>query len=255
MSLKLQKIAFQQPLDDSYAKFVLVAMSFLSTEGEVWAANHTLQSMTGLTERSIRRKIKYLVDHGYLVKHDVDRFQIKDRNADSLSDVSDRNADSLSNVSDSLSIPYIENGKNGTKTTSGGIVPLDRFLNSVDMAAIPPVFAREWYERQEEQGWFFNPRTGLVKPYGKDVNMMVRSCLREFNQAGRPLGQKNSKNNPASRLWQINSHLDELKIKKQHHPGDPAATVPLAQDSSERQDWWKLCEKEKNLKKEKETLA
>ncbi len=36
--------------------------------------------------------------------------------ADSVSEISDRNADSLSNVSDSLSIPYIENGKNGNIT-------------------------------------------------------------------------------------------------------------------------------------------
>jgi len=238
--------------DDPLAKFVLVTMSFLSESGDVWASQHTLMQMTGLSERSIRGKIKYLVDHGYLVKHDVDRFQIT---ASPAGDPASPAASPAGNPASPAS-PYKENGKNGTETTiGGGIVPLDRFLNSVDMAAIPPVYAREWYERQEEQGWFFNPRTGLVKPYGKDVNMMVRSCLREFNQAGRPLGQKNSKNNPASRLWQINSHLDELKLKKEHHPGDPAATVPLSKESSERQDWWELCEKEKNLKKEKEALA
>ena len=255
MSLKLQKIAFQTPLDDTSAKFVLVAMSFLSAEGDVWASQPTLVNMTGFSERTIREKIKYLVDHGYLVKHDVDRFQLTEGTpANPAVNPAASPANPAVNPANPA-IPYIENGKNGIKTTSGGIVELDRFLNSVEMAAIPPVFAREWYERQEEQGWFFNPRTGLVKPYGKDVNMMVRSCLREFKQAGRPLGQKNSKNNPASRLWQINSHLDELKLKKKHHPGDPAATVPLAQDSTERQNWWKLCEREKNLKKEKEALA
>ncbi len=255
MSLKLQKIAFQLPLDDTSAKFVLVAMSFLSAEGNVWANTETLMRLTGFSGRTIREKIKYLVDHNYLVKHDVDRFQITTVPMENPANVLENGVENPANNMENPATPYIENGKNGSRTTSGGIVPLDRFLNSVDMAAIPPVFAREWYERQEEQGWFMNPRTGQPKPYGKDVNLMVRSCLREFNQAGRPLGHKNSKNTPASKLWQINSHLDELKLKKQHHPGDPAATVPLSSSSSERQEWWKLCEKENNLKKEKEALA
>jgi len=254
MSLKLTRQAFRQPLNDTPAKFLLVAMSFISNTGNVWAATHTLMQMTGLTERSIRRKIKYLVDHGYLVKHDVDRFQITDRNADSLSDVLDRNADSLSNNSDSLSNPYIENGINGKGTVMNGIVSISQFLEGADMGGIPREYAKQWYERQEEQGWFWNINTGKPKPFAVKDALMIRFCLREFNGDRGAFPPKKSKNNGASGVYQIETKLKFIQNQKINHPGDPKREVAASPKSDERREWWGLVASEEKLESEMKEL-
>ena len=253
MSLKLQKIAFQQRIDDSSAKFLLVAMSFLSTEGHVWAATHTLMQMTGLSDRSIRVKIKYLMDHHYLIKHDVDRFQLT---AEFVTNPAINPADSVTNPAinpaDSAD-SYIENGINGKVTVMNGIVSISQFLEGADMGGIPREFARQWYERQEEQGWFWNINTGKPKPFALKDALMIRFCLREFNGSDR-ISPKKSKNNGASGVYQIETKLKFIKNQKMNHPGDPKREVAAAPKSEERREWWDLVAAEDQLEGEMRKL-
>jgi len=253
MSLKLQKIAFQQRIDDSSAKFLLVAMSFLSTEGHVWAATHTLMQMTGLSERSIRVKIKYLTDHHYLIKHDVDRFQLTAESvANPAVNSADSDTNSAVNPADSAN-PYIENGINGKVTVMNGIVSISQFLEGADMGGIPREFAREWYERQEEQGWFWNINTGKPKPFALKDALMIRFCLREFNSSDR-ISPKKSKNNGASGVYQIETKLKFIQNQKMNHPGDPKREVAAAPKSEERREWWELVASEEKLEGEMRKL-
>ena len=243
MSLKLQKSAFQQRIDDSNAKFLLVCMSFLSTEGHVWAATHTLMQMTGLSERTIRGKIKYLIDNDYLIKHDVERFQLT---ADSAAIPAVNPADSAN--------PYIENGKNGKETVMNGIVSISQFLEGADMGGIPREFARQWYERQEEQGWFWNINTGKPKPFAVKDALMIRFCLREFNGDRGTFPAKKSKNNGASGVYQIETKLKFIQNQKLNHPGDPKREVAASPKSDERREWWDLVASEEKLESEMRKL-
>ncbi len=101
---------------DPLSKFVLVSMSFLSQSGKVWAEPYTLIQMTGLHERTLRRKIDILVKGGYLIQDDVNKFQITGSVPGSLPNNSDSVPGSLPNNSDSLPIPYKGNGNNGIVT-------------------------------------------------------------------------------------------------------------------------------------------
>jgi hypothetical protein len=97
--------------------------------------NRTFCQMTGLSKRSLYRKVKVLVEAGYLVNQDVNKYRITDILTDSLSVNTDILTDSVSVNTDSLSSPYIENGKNGKVTVMNGArtnreMPKETFVGS-----------------------------------------------------------------------------------------------------------------------------
>ena len=127
MSLHLVKQAFLQPVktrvpkkegedvwnNDPCAKLVLVAMCFITQTGKVWAEPYTLMQMTGISERSLRRKIRSLVEGGFLIQDDVNKFQIAAKLDTKLANDPAKSDTKLANDPAKLAIPYIENGNNG----------------------------------------------------------------------------------------------------------------------------------------------
>ena len=148
MSLLLVKQAFLKPVkikvskeegedvwkNDPSAKLLLVAMCFLTTTGRVWAERHTLMSMTGLSVRSIERKIRSLVKQGFLIQDDVNKFQITAKLTDKLADNPAK-----------LAAPYKENGNNG-------IVTERDTLSSKDVYPIESLQKHIWRRMQDHPG-------------------------------------------------------------------------------------------------------
>ena len=134
-----------------------------------------------------------------------------------------------------------------------GIVSISQFLEGADMGGIPREFARQWYERQEEQGWFWNINTGKPKPFALKDALMIRFCLREFNSSDR-ISPKKSKNTGASGVYQIETKLKFIQNQKLNHPGDPKNEVALGPDSDERRQWWELVASEEKFESEMRKL-
>lgn len=255
MSLKLQKEAWGLPIKRPGAKLLLLAISYLSKDGDVWANLGTLIRMTSNSERTIRTNFAYLVDEGYL--HRLDTFHYKIKFSEKLKedlaldkeDTSELLEDT-SVLSEDTSDPYI---KNGTITEYNGIISIELFLEGIESSGITREYGESWYHRQEEHGWFLDRINKEPKPYAQKLTLMRRSCLREYNGSDRSFPQKKSKKKGPG-VWEIQQHLDALKMQKRNHPGDPSKEVPCSSADPDRTSWWELCKKEKELEQSKAAI-
>ena len=133
MSLHLVKKAFSQNVkekDDPGAKLLLVAMCFITNSGRVYAERSKLMQMTGLSERSLARKIRVLVDEKFLIQDDVNKFRI---------------AAKLADVPAKLAAPYIENSKNGSLSPENN-------LSSKEVYPIESLQKHIWRRMQNHPG-------------------------------------------------------------------------------------------------------
>ena len=247
MSLKLQKKAWEQPIKRPGAKLLLLAVSYLSSNGDVFANHETLAKMTSTTTRSVRENLSYLVNKKMLTKLDTYSYKInfkKEDDAEELEDTSETQEDTSETLEDA-SPPYIENGK---LTEVNGIISQKTFLEGIEARGITREFAQSWYERQEEQGWFVNPHTQRPKPFAKNLSFMLRNCKRDFDGSERSFPQKNRKNGAPS-IWELKQQLTVVQSQlTQSHPGNPAKEVPCGPNDPMREEWWGLKNTEKELK-------
>jgi hypothetical protein len=159
MSLQLVKLAFYQPVkskvpkkdgedvwkSDPSAKLLLVAMCFLTTTGKVWAERHTLMQMTGLSERTLFRKIRCLVEQGLLIQDDVNKFQIAAKLVTKLAVNPAKLVTKLAVNPAKLAGPYKENSNNGNITEPDT-------LSSKDVYPIESLQKHIWRRMQNHPG-------------------------------------------------------------------------------------------------------
>ena len=140
MSLHLVKKAFSQNVkekDDPGAKLLLVAMCFITNSGRVYAERSKLMQMTGLSERSLARKIRVLVDEKFLIQDDVNKFRIAAKLA--------ADPAKLADVPAKLAAPYIENSKNGSLSPENN-------LSSKEVYPIESLQKHIWRRMQNHPG-------------------------------------------------------------------------------------------------------
>ncbi len=270
MGLKLVKAALSLPMDDPSAKLLLVAMAYVSEKGEVWANKETLMALTSLNKWSYYKKIKILTDKklverkGNFHEHRFDlcigkEYSIAlEDDPKTLEDdpkTLEDNPKTLENSPRTLEDnpnPYIGTELNGSITEFNLIISKKEFLEGADIGAIPREWASDWYDQCQEEGWFFN-RSGEPKPYAQKHGLMVRKCLRYYNQHGRNMvknGEKKSLDSQPEHIVTMtaNTRLREILKKKENHPGDPAAYKVLPSDHPSRKEWWDLCNEEKQIR-------
>ena len=147
MSLHLVKKAFSQNVkekDDPGAKLLLVAMCFITNSGRVYAERSKLMQMTGLSERSLARKIRVLVDEKFLIQDDVNKFRIAAKLAADPAKLADVPA-KLADVPAKLAAPYIENSKNGSLSPENN-------LSSKEVYPIESLQKHIWRRMQNHPG-------------------------------------------------------------------------------------------------------
>ena len=86
-------------------------------------------------------------------------------------------------------------------------------------AAIPPVWAGEWYEECIRKGHFLHPN-GKIRPFGSQLKHMVAECQSWFNKTERKTAPDFSK--PESTYEKKTRHEALLLLLKEHR-GNPAA--------------------------------
>ena len=260
MGLKLVKAALALPMDDPSAKLLLVAMAYVSEKGEVWANKETLMALTSLKTTTYYRKLNQLIKSNILEKSGH-RYEQKFTICLNVDIPNSTNRDvnlkkqnaNLEKRDVNLENPYIGTETNGIITELNGVVSKKRFIEGADIGGVPREWASDWYDQCVEEGWFYNPRTNEPKPYAKNHGLMVRKCVRYFNEHGRNLKKKSEKkalvNQPEHiRTMTANTRLKEILSQKENHPGDPGAYQPVESDHPERERWWQLCEEEKQIK-------
>lgn len=131
-------------LPDPSAKLLLVAMCFITHSGRVYAERGKLMQMTGLSERSLQRKIKVLIDGKFLIQDDVNKFRIDAKMAGEAAMMAEVPA-MMAEVPAKMARPYIENSKNGSLSPENN-------LSSKEVYPIESLQKHIWRRMQNHPG-------------------------------------------------------------------------------------------------------
>ena len=108
-------------------------------------------------------------------------------------------------------------------------------------AAIPPVWAGEWYEECIRKGHFLHPN-GKIRPFGSQLKHMVGECQSWFNKTERKTAPDSSK--PES-TYEKRQRYDALVLLLKEHDGNPDAEVRATKEDI--QDYKMLVKERKQL--------
>ena len=86
---------------------------------------------------------------------------------------------------------------------------------------IPMDFAEEWYDECTRKGHFQYPN-GNIRPFGRNVSMMIRECQLWYN--------KKHRNEKPESTYEKKSRLDALTLLLKQHPGRPDSDMQASRD-------------------------
>ena len=96
-------------------------------------------------------------------------------------------------------------------------------------AAIPPVWAGEWYEECIRKGHFLHPN-GKIRPFGSQLKHMVAECQSWFNKTERKTAPDSSK--PES-TYEKRMRYEALLLLLKEHDGNPDSDVRSTKEEVE----------------------
>ena len=175
MGKPLTWLAINEQIDNPRTKLLLVAMAALAKEEKgkpnmVYAKKETLMKFTSLSRSYFYSSIKTLKGKGLISP------VISDYGQTSYI----LNLESQSGTDESQSGTPLSSNPNTNPNTL--IIEKELFLERVKMgAAIPPVWAGEWYEECIRKGHFLHPN-GKIRPFGSQLKHMVAECQSWFNK-------------------------------------------------------------------------
>ena len=237
MGKPLTWLAINEQIDNPRTKLLLVAMAALAKEEKgkpnmVYAKKETLMKFTSLSRSYFYSSIKTLKGKGLISP------VISDYGQTSYI----LNLESQSGTDESQSGTPLSSNPNTNPNTL--IIEKELFLERVNMgAAIPPVWAGEWYEECIRKGHFLHPN-GKIRPFGSQLKHMVAECQSWFNKTERKTAPDFSK--PESTYEKKTRHEALLLLLKEHR-GNPAAINHQMVTREEVVDYDELLKEEKKL--------
>ena len=237
MGKPLTWLAINEQIDSSTTKMLLVTMAALAKEEKgkpnmVYAKKETLMKFTSLSRSYFYSSIKTLKGKGLISP------VISDYGQTSYI----LNLESQSGTDESQSGTPLSSNPNTNPNTL--IIEKELFVERVKMgAAIPPVWAGEWYEECIRKGHFLHPN-GKIRPFGSQLKHMVAECQSWFNKTERKTAPDFSK--PESTYEKKTRHEALLLLLKEHR-GNPAAINHQMVTREEVVDYDELLKEERKL--------
>ena len=228
MGKPLTWIALNQQLDNAAAKLVLVTMAALAKEHKdkpsvVYAKKETIMKFTCLSRASYYRAVSDLKTNGSITQFDNNYGQV----AYTLNLLSQIETDSQTETAESqietdesqIETPLYSNPNTNPNTY---IIEKNIFMEKVKMGVpIPMDFAEEWYDECTRKGHFQYPN-GNIRPFGRNVSMMIRECQLWYN--------KKHRNEKPESTYEKKSRLDALTLLLKQHPGRPDSDMQASRD-------------------------
>ena len=243
MGKPLTWLAINEQIDSSTTKLLLVTMAALAKEEKgkpnmVYAKKETLMNFTTLSRASFYKSIKSLKSRQLISPVISDYGQT----AYILNLESPTETESPVETDESpVETPLSSNPNTNPNTL---IIEKELFVERVKMgAAIPPVWAGEWYEECIRKGHFLHPN-GKIRPFGSQLKHMVAECQSWFNKTERKTAPDFSK--PESTYEKKTRHEALLLLLKEHR-GNPAAINHQMVTREEVVDYDELLKEEKKL--------
>jgi hypothetical protein len=209
----------------------------------VYAKNETLMKFSSLSQASLYRSLKSLKGKGLISPFISDYGQISyilNLYSQPEKDSPPDNGDSQPDSDDSQPENPLYSNPNTNPNTL--IIEKELFLERVNMgAAIPPVWAGEWYEECIRKGHFLHPN-GKIRPFGSQLNHMLSECQSWFNKTQRKTAPDLSK--PES-TYERRSRFDALELLLKEHYGNPKTDVKGTPD--EIKDYKELLKERKQV--------
>jgi len=242
MGKPLTWLAINEQIDNPRTKLLLVAMAALAKEEKgkpnmVYAKKETLMKFATLSRSYFYSSIKTLRGKGLISPVISDYGQtsyILNLESQSGTDESQSGTDESQSGT-----PLYSNPNTNPNTL---IIEKELFLERVNMgAAIPPVWAGEWYEECIRKGHFLHPN-GKIRPFGSQLNHMLSECQSWFNKTQRKTAPDLSK--PES-TYEKRQRYDALVLLLKEHDGNPDADVRSTKEDI--QDYKMLVKERKQL--------
>ena len=248
MGKPLTWLALNEQIDNQKTKLLLVAMAALAKEEKgkpnmVYAKKETLMKFSSLSQASLYRSLKTLTGKGLISPFTSDYGQSSYIiNLVSHTETDSHTEKPLSHTETDNS--HTENPLYSNPNTNPNTIIIEKevFLESVKMgAAIPPVWAGEWYEECIRKGHFLYPN-GKIRPFGSQLKHMISECQSWFNKTQRKTAPDLSK--PES-TYERRSRFDALELLLKEHYGNPKTDVKGTPD--EIKDYKELLKERKQL--------
>ena len=246
MGKPLTWLALNEQIDNPRTKLLLVAMAALAKEEKgkpnmVYAKKETLMKFASLSQASFYKSIRLLKGKDLITPIISDYGQtafILNLDSPTENDSPVDNPDSP--VDNDYSPPENPLTSNPNTNPNTLIIEKSVFLERVNMgAAIPPVWAGEWYEECIRKGYFLHPN-GKIRPFGSQLKHMVSECQSWFNKTERKTAPDSSK--PES-TYEKRQRYEALVLLLKEHDGNPKTDVKGTPD--EIADY-KMLVKERN---------
>ena len=229
MGKPLTWLAINEQINSSTTKLLLVTMAALAKEEKgkpnmVYAKKETLMNFTTLSRASFYKSIKSLKSRQLISPVISDYGQT----AYILNLESPTETESPVETDESpVETPLSSNPNTNPNTL---IIEKELFVERVKMgAAIPPVWAGEWYEECIRKGHFLHPN-GKIRPFGSQLKHMVGECQSWFNKTERKTAPHLSK--PES-TYEKRQRYDALLLLLKEHDGNPDSDVRSTKEEVE----------------------
>ena len=243
MGKPLTWLAINEQINSSTTKLLLVTMAALAKEEKgkpnmVYAKKETLMAFCSCSNSSFYKGINTLKGKQLITPIISDYGQTAYiLNLESKYETPSNNETGESNNE----TPLTSNPNTNPNTL---IIEKELFVERVKMgAAIPPVWAGEWYEECIRKGHFLHPN-GKIRPFGSQLKHMVAECQSWFNKTERKTAPDFSK--PESTYEKKTRHEALLLLLKEHR-GNPAAINHQMVTREEVVDYDELLKEEKKL--------
>ena len=246
MGKPLTWLALNEQIDNPRTKLLLVAMAALAKEEKgkpnmVYAKRETLMKFSTLSRASFYKSIKSLKSRQLIspVISDYGQtaFILNMESPTETESPVETDESPVETDESPVETPLTSNPNTNPNTL---IIEKSVFLERVNMgAAIPPVWAGEWYEECIRKGHFLHPN-GKIRPFGSQLKHMVSECQSWFNKTERKTAPDSSK--PES-TYEKRQRYEALVLLLKEHDGNPKTDVKGTPD--EIADY-KMLVKERN---------
>ena len=248
MGKPLTWLAINEQIDNPRTKLLLVAMAALAKEEKgkpnmVYAKKETLMKFSSLSQSCFYKALTSLKGKKLISPCTSDYGQISyilnlDSQIGNHSQI-EKDDSQIEKDNSQIENPLYSNPNTNPNTL---IIEKELFLERVNMgAAIPPVWAGEWYEECIRKGHFLHPN-GKIRPFGSQLNHMLSECQSWFNKTQRKTAPDLSK--PES-TYEKRQRYDALVLLLKEHDGNPDADVRSTKEDI--QDYKMLVKERKQL--------
>ena len=248
MGKPLTWLALNEQINSSTTKLLLVTMAALAKEEKgkpnmVYAKKETLMSFCSCSNSAFYKCIKILKGKQLITPIISDYGQtayiLNMESTKETSSIKETDKSIKETDESTKETPLYSNPNTNPNTL---IIEKELFLERVKMgAAIPPVWAGEWYEECIRKGHFLYPN-GKIRPFGSQLKHMISECQSWFNKTQRKTAPDLSK--PES-TYERRSRFDALELLLKEHYGNPKTDVEGTPD--EIKDYKELLKERKQL--------